>query len=79
MNNCPHGEPSPMCCIECLETSGFGEPVRPEERTGRQMSASRESACPRCRAEIDINELLDLTTLGQWVCCGAALPLAVTA
>lgn len=71
---CPHGEAAAVCCIECLETTGFGSPTG--ERITWSTTARHHSTCPACGDDILAGMPLHVTDEQRWICdyCASALP-----
>lgn len=70
--SCPHGQPAPSCCLDCLE----GVPAErarpaPAPASGPAHVARFDSTCPRCPARIEVGEPIWPTPDG-FVCddCG---------
>lgn len=69
---CPHGQPHPMACLECLDgvPPERARPAPAQPPAGAQL-ARFASTCPRCRDDIDVDDPIWPTPDG-FVCddCG---------
>lgn len=66
---CPHGEPSPACCLDCLD----GPPppsARPAPRArvagAGYVVAQFEGWCPECDREVAVGEKIVEAEPGRW-------------
>lgn len=66
--SCPHGEPDPRCCLDCIETTGHGgDPVEAEVADSPPISARFPGHCPLCNLEVIAGAKVVHTTRDRWV------------
>lgn len=75
--DCPHGEPSPACCLDCIaeRPAGPDPAATVEARDGRPFPARLPGACGPCGRWIVEGEPIVRTTAGRYVhdaCIGGA-------
>jgi ribosomal protein S26 len=72
---CPHGEPDPSCCIDCLEGPPAPKSIaRTRLPSEREQAAIYRTSCATDQAHyIDVGDIIRLTADG-WSCVECAAP-----
>ena len=73
---CPHGYPSPLLCLDCIEDQGVGAPPRESESMVAVFPARFAGQCPECDLPIVEGERIVKTTRDRYLhsrCCVGVL------
>lgn len=73
---CPHGMPTPMSCLECMDEGLLPPPIREDEKVDPEspvIQANWSSDCSVCGYEIRERNFIKRTTKGRWIHVGCDL------